>query len=376
MSVTIKRVVSRRDRKAFVEFPLKLYKDSPYYVPGLFIDEMNTLNPKKNPSADFCQFELFLAYKDGEIAGRVAAIVNEIANRDWQHAEVRYGWFDFVDDPEVSRALLDAVIAYGRERGMNRIAGPLGFTDQDPEGMVVEGFDQMATFALRYNYPYYMKHMEALGYEKVIDWLEYKIYMPEKMPERITRVASIIERKYGVRVRKITKQDIRREDLGHKIFDLINRTYCKLYDYTVLPPKSVDYVVDNFLGILDLKFVSTVFDKDNNLIAVGVSMASIARAMQKCRGRLFPFGWFHVLRSMKWKYEEALELLLIAVEPEWSNKGLIALIFADLIPIAAKAGFKYAESNGELESNNKVQNTFDMFERDLVKRRRIYAKDI
>lgn len=376
MAVTIKKVESRRDRRAFVKFPLQLYKGCPYYVPSLFVDEMSTLNPKLNPSADFCDSELYLAYKDGKIAGRVAAIINRIANRDWHHAEIRYGWFDFIDDREVSAALLDAVIAFGKAHGMTRISGPLGFTDQDPEGMVVEGFDQMATFALKYNYPYYREHMEALGYEKVIDWLEYRIYIPEQLPERIGRIAAVVEEKYGAHVRKLNKKILKEEHIIEKVFDLINRTYKDLYDYTVLPQKSIDSLAKTYLAILDLDFISAIFDRDENLIAVGITMASIVRAMQKSRGRLFPFGWFHLLKSMKWKHEEAVELLLIAIEPEWANRGLLALIFKDLIPFYAKGGFRYGESNGELETNTSVQGAWNMFEREVVKRRRVYGKPI
>lgn len=376
MSVTIKKVETQAERRAFVRFPVELYKGNPYYVPALYMDELETLNPAKNPYMDFCRFELFLAYKDGAIVGRVAAIINDIANRDWNTKEVRYGWFDFIDDLEVSRALLEAVSAYGREQGMTAIAGPLGFTDQDPEGMLVEGFDQIATFALRHNAPYYMKHMEVLGYEKVIDWLEFRITIPKEIPERVLRITELVKQRYGVHVRKVTMKEIKQEGLIYQVFDLINRTYKNLYGYTVLPQKAIEHVAKTFLSVLDLRFLTLVFDADNKLIGFGVAMASISKALQKCHGRLFPFGWFHILKSMKWKYEDSMELLLIAVEPEWANKGVTGLIFCDLIPIANKCGFKYAESNGELETNNKVQNVFSLFEREQNKRRRIYAKKL
>lgn len=376
MSLTVKKVETQAQRRAFVRFPVELYKDNPYYVPALFIDELATLNPAKNPYMDFCRFELFLAYKDGKVVGRVAAIINDIANRDWNTKEVRYGWFDFIDDPEVSRALLEAVCAYGREQGMTSIAGPLGFTDQDPEGMLIEGFDKLATFALRHNAPYYMKHMEALGYEKVIDWIEFRITVPKEIPERVQRITDLVKERYGVHVRKVSMKEIRREGLIYQVFDLINRTYKDLYGYTVLPKKAVEHVAKTFLSVLDLRFLTLVFDADNKLIGFGVGMASIARALQKCKGRLFPFGWFHILKSMKWKYEDTIELLLIAVEPEWANKGITGLIFCDLIPIANRCGFTYAETNAELETNIKVQNTFEMFEREAAKRRRIYGKKL
>ena len=376
MSVIVKKVETQAERRAYISFPVKLYQDNPYYVPALFLDELSVLDPKRNPYMDFCRFELFLAYKDGKVVGRIAAIINEIANRDWNRQEVRYGWFDFIDDREVSQALLEAVAAYGRENGMKEMVGPLGFTDQDPEGMLVEGFDKIATFALRHNAPYYMQHMEALGYRKVIDWLEFRITIPKEIPERVQRVGDIVRQRYGVHVRKVTMKQIREEGLIHKVFELINLTYKDLYGYCVLPPKAIDHVAKTFLSVLDLRFLTLVFDKDEQLIGFGVGMASISKALQKCRGRLFPFGWFHLLKSMKWKFEDTMELLLIAVRPEWASKGITALIFSDLIPIANQCGFSYAETNAELETNKKVQNAFDMFEREIVKRRRIYGIEL
>lgn len=376
MSVELIQVKNRKQLRDFVEFPNTLYKDSKYYVPKLSMDELSTLDPKKNPAFEFSEAALYLAYKDGKLAGRVAAIVNHKANKKWNHKEVRFGWIDYIDDLEVSKALIDKVIEYGKAKGMEKIVGPLGFTDFDPEGMLVEGFEEMCTMVLLYNYPYYPKHMEALGFRKEIDWLEYKIFIPDSVPERIERLAKIIPEKYGVRVRKITRREIRKEKLGHKIFALVNETYKNLYNFTQLTEEMIDKYVNFYLGLIDLKYITLVEDKDKNIVAFGLSMPSIVNALRKCRGKLFPFGWYHIIKSLYFKHEDCVELLLIGVKAEYRNHGLLALIFNDLIPRYNKAGFKYGESNAELETNFMIQSPWDNFEFEQKKRRRVVYKDI
>ena len=376
MSVSIKTVASQKDLRSFVKFPLELYKGCPYYVPGIYADEMTTLDPAKNPMGKYSKSRLFLAYKDGKVVGRVAAIINEIANRDWKHAEVRFGWMDFIDDKEVSRSLLEAVIAFGKENGMTQISGPLGFTDFDNEGCVVEGFDDISSFALKYNYSYYGEHFEAMGMQKANDWLELRIFVPDAIPDKVVRASRMLTERYGLHIRKITKREVRKEHYGQKIFDLINRTYCDLYDFTVLPPEVIDSYVNTYLGLLDLKFVTLVEDAQGKLVAVALTMPSIAHAVQKGGGYLFPFGWWHLLKSMYFKYEDALELLMIAVEPEYRNKGVHALLFNEIIPNLQKGGFKYGESNAEMESNTSVQNIWNAYEKEFKRRRRVYTKEI
>ena len=376
MPVTIKTVESAKELREFVKFPLHLYKDCPYYVPNLYLDELTALNPRKNPMGKYSKSRKFLAYKDGKIVGRVMAIINEIANRDWNHAEVRFGWIDFIDDKEVSKALIEAVIAFGKEYGMTQISGPLGFTDFDNEGCVIEGFDDISSFMLKYNYPYYGEHFEALGMGKVNDWLEYRIYVPDEVPEKIVRASALISERYGLKIRKITKREVKKEKYGQKIFDLVNRTYCELFDFTVLPPEVIDSYVDTYLGLLDLRYVTLIEDKDGKLVALAVSMPSLAHAVHKCRGYLFPFGWWHVIKSMYIKHEEALELMLIAVDPEYRNRGVHAMLFNELIPAIQEGGFKYGESNAEMESNNKVQNLWSDYRREFKRRRRVFSKEI
>ncbi len=376
MSVVIKTVESAKELREFVKFPLRLYKDCPYYVPNLYLDELTALNPDKNPMGKYSKSKKFLAYKDGKIAGRVMAIINEIANRNWNHAEVRFGWIDFIDDKEVSKALIEAVIAFGKENGMTQISGPLGFTDFDNEGCVVEGFDDISSFMLKYNYPYYGEHFEALGMGKINDWMEYRIYVPDEVPEKIVRASALISERYGLKIRKITKREVKKEKYGQKIFDLVNRTYCELFDFTVLPPEVIDSYVDTYLGLLDLKYVTLIEDKEGKLVALAVSMPSLAHAVHKCRGYLFPFGWWHVIKSMYLKHEEALELMLIAVDPEYRNRGVHAMLFNELIPAIKEGGFKYGESNAEMESNNKVQNLWNDYRREFKRRRRVFSKEI
>ena len=376
MPVTVKKVESRCGMRKFTRFPVDLYKGVPYYVPTLAIDEGATLNLKKNPVAKFCKAEFYMAYKDGKPAGRVAAIINERANEAWDHKEVRYGWIDFIDDPEVSKALLETVAEFGRRNGMTRIVGPLGFTDEDPEGMVVEGFDQISTYNLKYNFAYYKDHLERLGFEKVIDWLEYRVPVPKETPERIRRIGSIVRERYGVTTFQPTKRQILKEGLGRQIFHLINRTYANLYNFTTLPDEVIDYYVENFIGLIDTDLLIGVRDKAGKMIGFGISMQSIADACRKCGGRLFPLGWWHLLKSLKWKQEDTVELMLIAVDPEWMRKGINALMFDVMIPIFRAHGFRWAETNAELEDNLKIRAIWQEFDTEPNKRRRIYGKDL
>ena len=376
MSVVIKTVESKEGLKTFVTFPLQLYKDCPYYVPNMYADEIASLDPLRNAMGKYSLSRKFLAYKDGKVVGRIAAIINRIANKDWNHAEVRFGWADFIDDKAVSKALVDAVIAFGKENGMTSIAGPLGFTDFDNEGCVVEGFDDISSFMLKYNYPYYGAHYEALGMEKINDWLEYRIYIPDSVPDKVERAARLVAERYNLHVRKITKKEIRKEQYGRKLFDLVNRTYCKLFDFTVLPDAVIDQYVNAFLGVLDMRYVTLVEDAEGRLIALAINMPSIANAVKKGNGYLFPLGWWHILKSMYLKHEDAVEFLLIAVDPEYRNRGVHAMLFNDLIPKLIEGGFKYGESNAEMETNVSVQNIWNMYRKEFKRRRRVFGKAI
>ena len=376
MSVEITKVSSKKDLKIFVRFANRLYKGNPYYVPSMPFDDMGTFDPKQNGAFEFSEAELYLARRDGEVVGRVAAIINRKANEAWNVDQVRFGWFDFIDDIEVSSALLDAVIAFGRSRGMKQIVGPLGFTDFDPEGMLVEGFDRVSTMALIYNHPYYPEHMKKLGYVKETGWIENLITIPDALPEKYIRVAEVVKERYDLKVRKFTRRQIRKEDYGRKFFKLINETYCVLYGFSLLSDKQIDKYVDLYLSLIDARMLTFIEDKDGNLIAAGVSIPSLSRALQKCNGEIFPFGWWHLLKAMFLKKPETLDLLLIGVEPEWQSKGVVALLFMDLFQTYRKLGFKYAETNAMLEDNVKIQSMFGPFEKELHKRRWIFGKEI
>ena len=374
MSVEIKKVTTKKELKQFIRFNYEFYKNNPYAVPDLYEDMLQTFSPGKNAALDFCEADYFLALREGRIVGRVAAIINRRANATWKKRQVRFGWIDFIDDIEVSRALIDTVKQWGRERGMDTIEGPLGFTDLDAEGMLIEGFDQLSTMATTYNYPYYPRHMEQLGLTKAVDWVEMKIFVPDEIPEKHRRIADIIRRKYNLRVRKLSgKRGLRRSGVVHDIFRLVNQAYAPLFGYSEMTDRQIDQYVGNYLPVLDLRMVTVVENAEGELVAVGISMPSLSRALQRARGRLLPFGWFHLLRALRWRRPEALDLLLVAVRPDYQNKGVNALLFTDLIPVYQQLGFKYAESNPELEVNEKVQSQWQYFHTEQHKRRRCFT---
>lgn len=376
MSVTIKTVTGKRDLKTFVRFANKMYKGNKYYVPCIPDDELNTLSKDKNAAFEFCDTELYLAYKDGEVVGRVAAILNHKANAAWNVEQIRFGWFDFIDDIEVSSALLDAVIAFGKAKGMKQIVGPLGFTDFDPEGMLVEGFDRVGTMVLIYNHPYYPEHMKKLGYYKETGWLEYRIKIPDQLPERHVRLAETVKERYHLKVRKLTKSQIRKEKYGQKLFNLVNQTYCTLYGYSLLSPRQIDQYVNVYLSLIDADMLTFIENEAGELIAAGVTIPSLSESLQKCNGEIFPIGWWYLLKSMYWKKPETLDLLLVGVRPDYQNCGVNSLLFVDLFQNYKRMGFKYAETNANLETNSKVQAMWAPFEKEQHKKRWIFGKDI
>lgn len=376
MSVEIKTVNGKRDLHKFLQFRRDLFKGNPCYVPALLFDELNTLDPKLNPAASFCDSELFLAYRDGKLVGKIAAIINHKANESWNHKEVRFGWPDFIDDPEVSKALIDKVIEFGKERGMDTVVGPLGFTDFDPEGMLVEGFDKLSTMALLYNHPYYPKHFEAMGFGKETDWIEYKIFIPDQIPERYHRMCKIVEERSHVRSVPLTREKIRKENYSRKLFNLINECYRNLYNYTVMPDDLADKYIGFYLNFLDLRYVSVIENDKNELVGFGICMPSLAKALQKTSGKLFPFGWFHILRAMKGIGNKGLDLLLIGIRPDYQNLGLNCLLICDLFTKFKASGFEWAETQAILEDNFENQTLWREFDKECAKRRRIFTKKI
>lgn len=376
MPVTIIPVTTKKEMKQFICFNYALYKDSPYAVPELYTDVRDTLDPNKNAAFEFCEAQPFIALRDGKVVGRIVAIINHKANSVWNKKAVRFGWVDFIDDVEVVDALFATVEQWGRERGMTEAHGPLGFTDFDPEGMLVEGFDRIGTMATIYNYPYYPVHLERMGYVKDVDWMEYLLTAPEALPEKHARITRIVKEKYGLRVVKYTSHSKLARERGVAIFELLNEAYADLYGFSALSPKQIQQYINSYLPLLDLRLVPIIVDKNDNLIGFGVLLPSLAKAFQKARGFMFPFGWWHLVKALKWNSTQTTEMLLVAVKPEYQGKGAVALIFDDIIPVHNNLGYKWSESNPELESNSKMQAQWDYFERENHKRRRAYMKKI
>jgi len=374
MALEIIRVApTRKALKPFVKFGIDLYKGNGCFVPPLIYDEIETLMPEKNPAFDFCKAQAFMALRDGKPVGRIVAIVNDLVNKRTGHKEARFGFVDFIDDPEVSSALFKAAEEWAREQGMEEIIGPMGFTDMDHEGMLVEGFDEMGTMATIYNYPYYPAHLERLGYVKDTDWVEFRIAIPEKLPDKFMRIAEIVRRKYNLRSIRYTSRKKIKEDYGVALFKLINEAYDQLYGYSPLTDRQIEYYIDKYLGIIRLDCVSVIVDAQGELVGIGISIPSFSRALRASKGKLFPFGWTHILKALYGK-NEVVDLMLIAVKPEYQSKGATSLIFADLAPTFYKNGYKFAESNIELESNAHVQNQWQYFDTRQHRRRRAYRK--
>lgn len=377
MAVEIREIQpTRRNLLKFVHFPIDtLYRDSKYFVPPLVTDELNTLRPDKNPAFDFCEAVYYLAYRDGKIVGRVAGIINHVVNERSNKKEARFSYIDFIDDAEVVDALIDAVTRWGKSKGMEHLTGPLSFTDMDPEGMLIEGYDRVGTSGGIYNYPYYPKHMERLGFVKDADWIEMLITIPKDIPEKMVRISNLVAQRYNLTTIKYTNRKQLVADYGDAIFKLINVAYDDIFGYSPLSDKQIKHYIKMYLPFLPLKDLALAVDKDTReLIAVGISIPSMAKALIQNRGRLLPMGWKPLLHAFK--HNDVVDLMLIAVKPEFQNKGVNSLLFTDLIPCFNEYGYKYAESNRELELNSKVLKQWEYFERDQHKRRRAYTKPI
>ena len=377
MAVEIREIQpTRRNLLKFVHFPIDvIYRDSKYYVPPLVNDEVNTLRPDKNPAFDFCEAAYFLAYRDGKIVGRIAGIINHVVNERNNKKEARFGYIDFIDDAEVADALIDAVTKWGKSKGMEHLTGPLGFTDMDPEGMLIEGFDRIGTTGAVYSHAYYHQHMERIGFVKDVDWLEFLITIPKEVPEKMARLANVMGERLNLTTIKYTDRKKLVEDYGDAIFRLINVAYDELFGYSPLTDKQIKHYIKMYLPFLPLDDLSMVIEKSTReLIGVGITIPSMSKALIKNRGRLFPMGWKPLLDAFK--KNNVVDLMLIAVKPEYQNKGVNSLIFNDLIPVFNNHGYTHAESNHELELNTKVLKQWEYFETEQHKRRRAYTKEI
>ena len=379
--IEVQKVTTKKELKQFVQFYYDLYRDSEYAVPFLYFDEMATLDKQKNPSFDYCEADYFLARKDGKVAGRVAAIINRRANERWQCRQVRFGWFDFIDDKEVSTALLQTVEEWGRERGMTEMIGPISFIDTDREGMLVDGFDKLASMYINYNYPYYPQHMEQLGgFEKDNDYMECKVKVPERVPDKFHKIAAMIGKRYNLQVRKFTRKELLEDGKGHEIFNIINATYKDLYGYSELSDHQINQLVDQYIKIADLNLVTAVEDwntPEHKMVGFGITFPSFTSALRKTRdGKLLPFGWWPLLRTLKWHKTSVVDLLLIGVLPEYRAKGANSIIFDDLIQWFQRYNFEYAETGPQMESNEGVLSQWQYLEARVHRKHRCYKKKL
>ena len=381
MSVEIKKVSSRRDLDKFIQLHYDLYRGNQYDAPNLYSDELKMLSKDKNSAFEFCEAEYYLAYRDGKVVGRVAAIINYRYNKQWNRPCVRFGWLDMINDDEVLRALLTAVEEYGRQKGMKEIIGPLGFTDMDQEGMLTKGFDQLGTMATLYNFPYYPKLMELMeGYEKDNDYVEYKLYVPkEGIPEKFSKIAQMVEKRYNLHCPDLKRSQVfGPEQYGQKVLDVVNKTFGHLYGYSVMSQKQIDEYVHTYFKYFSMDMICVIEDwntPNHDVIGVGITIPSLTKALQKCRnGRLLPFGWWHILKALWLKKTDVVDCLLIGILPEYRKKGANALLFYKLIPVYQKYGFLWGETHVEMETNEKVQSQWVYLEHEQHKRRRCYKK--
>ncbi len=371
--IQIKEVVTKRDLKKFIQFPINLYKDNPYYVPSMFIDEINLFNKKKNPAYAFSETKLFLAYKDGKIVGRIAGLINHAYIEKVNKPLMRFTRFDVIDDIEVTKALIGAVEAWAKENNLKYLMGPIGFTDIDKQGMLVEGFEELNMTLTIYNHPYYNKHLETLGFKKDADWVEYQVKLPEELDSRIKRISEVVEKRYGFKRIDIKK----RKELYHYAplaFSLINEAYEKLYGTVFLTDAIIDNAVKEYVPLVNLDYVIIIANKKDEVIGFGLSLPSYAEALKKSRGRLLPFGIFRILRALK--TNPVLELYLVAVKPEYQNMGVSSLIMAESVKAATKNNIKFAETGPELELNQSVRDLWKSFDARQHKRRRCYIYEI
>ena len=375
--IDIRKVSTKKELRDFVQLPYKLYAGNSCYVPDLESDIYNVFNPSQNSGLEFTDIMPFMAYDaQGNAVGRIVGIINHRANQKWNTRNVRFGLIEFVDDRKVSAALLSAVETWGKEHGMDQIQGPMGIFDFDKEGMLVEDFDQLSSMITIYNPPYYPVHLEALGYEKDVDWIQVCIEIPKEIPEKYARVARLSKEMFGLTVRKLTHTDIYKRGYGRKVFELLNQAYAPLFGYTELSDRQIDEYVNRYLPLIDKRLIPVVENDKEEIVGVAITMGSLSHALQKAKGRLFPFGWYHLLKALKWKREEKVDMLLIAVRPDYQGLGVNALFFDDLIPIYNQYHFRYAETGPQLEDNVKELSQWGPLHPAYTKRRRCYKKKL
>lgn len=373
--IRIVKANSRREMDDFIHVVDRIYRGYPQYVPDLESDVRGLFSIKTNPGLEFSDIQPFVAYQDHQVIGRIVGIVNRKANEKWKTNNVRFSMIEFVDDMNVSKALIEAVEQWGRSLGMENIHGPLGVTDFDKEGMLIEDFDLTGSITSIYNPPYYPRHMEAMGFTKEVDWLQVRINVPEEIPARYVRVAQYARENIGLTVKKYPIRKLMGE-VGHKVFNLFNTAYAQIFGFSELSPKQIDHFLKKYLRIVDPQLIPIIENDKHEVVGAAVTIGTLAKALQKSHGRLLPFGWFHLLRSLKWKHEESAEMLLIAIRPDYQGLGVNAMFFDDLIPILNKYGIKWAETGPQLEDNVRELTQWKPLKPAYVKRRRCYTKKL
>lgn len=367
---------NRQRMDDFIKVAKIIYKGCEQYVPDLDSDVRNLFKPEKNPGMKFSIIQPFVAYKDKVPVGRIVGIINSKANDTWKRKNVRFSMIEFIDDLEVSKELIDTVCKWGADQGMDTIHGPLGITDFDKEGMLVEDFNMMGSINTLYNPEYYPRHMEKLGFSKEVDWVQIHINIPQEIPGRYSRVAQYAKEQMGLRVIKVNNDLVYRQGYGKKVFDLLNEAYAPLFGFSKLSDEQIDHFLHTYLKIIDKKLIPVVVNAQNEVVGVAITMGSLSKSMRKANGSLFPMGWYHLLKALKWKPEDNAEMLLVAVRPDLQGLGINALFFDDLIPIYNSYGFKWAETGPQLEDNIRELSQWKPLKPQLVKRRRCYKKDI
>ena len=374
--IDVVKIGSKREMDDFIRLPYRIYENCPQYVPDLEGEICNLFNQKKNPAFKFSQIQPFVAYRNGECVGRIVGIINRKANEKWQTRNVRFSLIEFVDDFDVSKALIEAVSQWGRSLGMDAIHGPLGITDFDKEGMLVEDFHLTGSMNTIYNPDYYPRHMEALGFEKEVDWVQVRINIPQEVPARYARTAQYAREQIGLRVEKLTRETKEKQDYGRKVFQLFNEAYAPIFGFSELSVEQADLFLKKYLSLIDWKLIPIVINEKNEIVGVAVTMGSLSKAMRKANGKLLPFGWWPLLKALKWCPEDNAEMLLVAVRPDYQGLGVNALFFDDLIPIYNKYGFRWAETGPQLEDNVRELTQWKPLQPTFVKRRRCYCKKL
>ena len=371
MTVNVREAICKKDLKKFIMFPFDLYRSCPQWVPPLISDEIQTLRKDKNPAFEFNRARYWIAYRDGKPVGRIACIINERYIEKWGNSYARFGWVDFIDDEEVSSALFSTAEEWAKSEGLKGMNGPMGFTDFDKEGLLIEGFDEMGTMLMIYNFPYYPQHIERLGYKKDVDWLEYELQTPEKVPERTERISQIVLKRTGLKLVDATRtKDFKA--YAKDAFDVMNKAYSNLYGTVELSKKQIEKYIKRYGGYFDPRFNNILIDKNNRVVAFALAFPSITRALQKARGKLFPIGFIYLLKALK--RPKQLDFALVAVRPEYQNKGLPAILMSEVTRSCIEFGIVSCESSGELEDNRKVQSFWKHCEARNHKRRRAYLK--